>query len=397
MFTTLWCIICNGTGMQPWKSKLLNIARTIDTSTDNLVLRLRQRLSAGKPAHIVAYRTYGTARKIFVRGRVLEDKNIATATEGDSLFTNLVNMYKRFESNEVPGAQVQIDVQGAEHFVTTDKEGFFVFDIHPEEPVITESLYHAVDLKLVYTPHNFQPFETTAEIMIPPPDAEYGIISDIDDTVIRTGAHNLMAMGKTVLLSNARTRLPYPGVKEFYKALQLGRNGQRNNPFFYVSSSPWNLYDLLVDFLDHNEIPAGPLLLRDFGLQSDSFVSGNYLGHKFKEIAQILDMYPHLNFVLVGDSGEQDPPIYLEVVKRYPGRILAIYIRDVTIPEKHKIAQDVATELRSHGVEMILTEHSVQAAEHAAATGLIFSNALPEIEADKEQDQGELSGKEEGV
>jgi phosphatidate phosphatase APP1 len=383
--------------MQPWKNKLLLLARAIDTGTDNLALRLRQRLGAGNPVHLVTYRTYGTARKIFVRGRVLEDKKIATATDGDSLITNLVNMYKRFESNEVAGAKVKITLQEREHLVTTDKEGFFVFDLNPPEPVLTEALYHAVDLELVHAPYNFQPVETTAEIMIPPPDAEYGIISDIDDTVIRTGAHNLLAMGKTVLLSNARTRLPYPGVKEFYKALQLGRNGQRNNPFFYVSSSPWNLYDLLVDFLDHNEIPAGPLLLRDFGLQSDSFVSGNYLGHKFKEIAQILDTYPHLNFVLVGDSGEQDPPIYLEVVKRYPGRIMAIYIRDVTIPAKQKIAQEVATELKTLGVEMMLTEHSVQAAEHAAAKGFIFSNALPEIEEDKAKDKGQLPGKEEGI
>src|SRR5690606_675232 len=229
-------------------------------------------------------------------------------------------------------------LQGEEHVVTTNKEGHFVFDLNPTTPVLTDELYYTIPLELVDVPIQIIEKDVLAEIMIPPAEAEYGIISDIDDTIIRTGATSLLAMGKTVLLSNAKTRLPYAGVTEFYKALQLGRNGKQNNPFFYVSSSPWNLYDLLVDFMDHNEIPAGPLLLRDFGLQSDSFISGDYLDHKFKEISQVMDTYPHLQFVLVGDSGEQDPSIYFEVVKQYPGRILAIYIRDMAIPEKHELA-----------------------------------------------------------
>ncbi len=367
----------------------------MDDKVDNITARLKQRLGANDLIHIVPYRTYGTARKIYITGRVLEDKNIASAHEADNLFTNLLNMYKRFESDEVPGAVVKIMLQDEEHFVSTDKEGFFVFNLNPEQPLITEELYHTVPVKLTEAPTRFSGETIHAEIMIPPADAEYGIISDIDDTIIRTGATSLLAMGRTVLLSNARTRLPYAGVTEFYKALQLGRNGKRNNPFFYVSSSPWNLYDLLVDFMDHNEIPAGPLLLRDFGIQSDSFVSGDYLSHKFKEISQVLDTYPHLPFVLVGDSGEQDPPIYYEVVKQYPGRILAIYIRDVAIPEKQEQAQTISASLKEHGVEMMLTQDSVKAAEHAATIGLIYTQKLPAIKQDKKEDKGEVAGKEE--
>ena len=381
--------------MNSWKSKLVNITRHIDDGIDNITARLKQRLGGNAPIHIVPYRTYGTARKIYIRGRVLEDKQIAAANEGDNLFTNLLNMYKRFETDEVPNAKVKIVLQGEEHCVITNKEGHFVFDLNPTTPVLTEELYHTIPLQLEDQRQGFIETTAIAEIMIPPADAEYGIISDIDDTIIRTGATNLLAMGKTVLLSNAKTRLPYAGVTEFYKALQLGRNGKRNNPFFYVSSSPWNLYDLLVDFMDHNEIPAGPLLLRDFGIQSDSFVSGDYLSHKFKEISQVLDTYPYMPFVLVGDSGEQDPEIYYEVVKQYPGRILAVYIRDVAIPEKHELAQTIASSLKEHDVEMILTQDSVKAAEHAASTGLIYTEKLPAIEQDKKEDEGEVAGKEE--
>ncbi len=378
--------------MQTWKNKLLQAAITIDAVADKWIDKLKHRLATYDAVQIVPYRTYGTPYKIFVRGRVLEDKKITKAKDGDGMIDNLLNMYKRFESDEVSGAKLQLQLGNKYYTVITDKEGYFVFDIHPGEPLITDALYHVLTLTLIDAPIPFSPVTVDAEMMIPPADAEYGIISDIDDTIIQTGAVNMLAMGKTVLLGNARTRLPFAGVAEFYKALQLGRNGKRNNPFFYVSSSPWNMYDLLTDFMDFNDIPAGPVLLRDFGL-NESFISGDYMGHKFKTIAQILDTYPKLNFVLAGDSGEQDPPIYYEVVKRYPGRIISIYIRDVAAGKKQQIAKDIAVAVQKEGVEMILVENSVNAAEHAAAAGLIFKEHIPAIEKDKKQDEGNDEGK----
>lgn len=379
--------------MQNWKKKLLDTAIQLDDIVDRQMYRLRQRLGTMDKIQVVPFRTYGTPQHVYVRGRVLEDEKITAATEADHLFTNLLNMYKRFETDEVPGATLQLNLPGEQQQAVSDKEGYFVFTFQPAVPLITEELYLSIPLQLIDAPGPFTNNIFHAEMMIPPADAEYGIISDIDDTIIRTGATDLLAMGKTVLFRNARTRLPFPGVTEFYKSLQLGRNGKRNNPFFYVSSSPWNLYDLLIDYMDHNDIPQGPLLLRDFGLQSESFMSGDYLSHKFAEIKQILDTYPHLNFVLVGDSGEQDPGIYLEVVKHFPGRIICIYIRDVVAGKKQEIAKQVAMDLSTAGVEMILTEHTVKAAEHAAASGLIFTAEIPKIVQDKKEDEGQVPGK----
>jgi phosphatidate phosphatase APP1 len=230
--------------------------------------------------------------------------------------------------------------------------------------------------------------------MIPPVDAEYGIISDLDDTVIETHATSLLAMSRTTFLHNAKTRLPFAGVAEFYKALQIGRNGKRNNPFFYVSSSPWNLYDLLQEFLDFNGIPAGPLLLRDLGLDSNSITANSdHQSHKLKEIKQILDTYPALQFILIGDTGQEDPAIYQQVVKDYPNRILAIYIRDVELSDRKKIAIDVSESLMEQKVEMIVVENTIEAAKHAAEMGLLFVEAIPAIEQEKKEDKGEEEGK----
>jgi phosphatidate phosphatase APP1 len=159
------------------------------------------------------------------------------------------------------------------------------------------------------------------------------------------------------------------------------------------------MYDLLRDFLDLNEIPAGPLLLRDFGLTNNSILKsgGGHMGHKFAEIEKILLTYPDLNFVLVGDSGQEDPKIYREVVLRYPGRVLAIYIRDVQLAEREKIAIDISKELVDHKLEMVIVDNTTEAADHAAKTGLIYREAIPAIEQDKAEDKGQAPGKEEAT
>ena len=83
------------------------------------------------------------------------------------------------------------------------------------------------------------------------------------------------------------------------------------------------------------------------------------------------------------------------MVKRYPGRIISIYIRDVVSGAKQETAANIALELKKEGVEMILTEHTVKAAEHAAASGLIFREEIPAIVEDKKEDTGQEPGKEE--
>jgi phosphatidate phosphatase APP1 len=380
--------------MESWKDKLGSWAEGAEEQWDRLRRQVASKLRLNDPVQIVPYRTYGTPRRVYIKGRVLEDKGIATARDEDTVWNNLLNMYKRFDSDEVPGAVLKALMPDESHDVTTDSEGYFVLDLNPKTPIINEQLWHPVPLQLVHAPIPFQPgLSVHAEVMIPPPDAEYGVISDIDDTIVKTTATDLLAMGRTTFLNNAKTRLPFAGVAAFYKALQLGRNGKRNNPFFYVSSSPWNLYDLLKEFLDLNGIPAGPLLLRDFGTNKKE--PGNpHMGHKLKEIVQIMEAYPHLPFVLVGDSGQEDPAIYREVVKQYPGRVLAIYIRDVQLPERKKIAVDVSQSLAEHKTEMVLIENTVEAAEHAARLGLVFTEAIPAIEQDKREDKGEEPGKE---
>ena len=166
---------------------------------------------------IVAYRGYGTPHKLYLQGRVLENKGINAAADGDSTWDNLVNMVKRFTSAGIPHARVRACFQDIEREFVADKAGYFDVWIEPSQPLPDDSLWCEVTLELI-EPHRkgSKPVQTTASVLVPPPDAQFAVISDIDDTVVHTDAVNLLRMAFIVFLGNARTRLPLKGVAGFY-------------------------------------------------------------------------------------------------------------------------------------------------------------------------------------
>ena len=241
----------------------------------------------------------------------------------------------------------------------------------PDDQLLT------LELELTH-PKRTPPVRAEASILIPPADAQFGVISDIDDTVLQTGATSLRSLAKQVLFGNAYTRLPFEGVAAFYEALGRGSAGTRN-PLFYVSSSPWNLYDVLTEFMALNRIPLGPILLRDWGVSATELLPTTHGEHKRAAIRQILETYPKLPFILIGDSGQEDPEIYHEVVHDFPGRILGIYIRDVADAERRESVQKLASKLKADGSTLMLTQDTAAAAEHALAQGWTTAAAAAEV------------------
>ena len=197
----------------------------------------------------------------------------------------------------------------------------------------------------------------------------------------------------TVTLFNEHTRKPFEGVAALYRALQKGKSGSEDNPIFYVSSSPWNLYTLLLEFLKVQEIPMGPLFLRDFG-DHLLFSLQDQHSHKTNQIKKIFDTFPHLPFVLIGDSGEQDPEIYRQIVKEYPKRVRVIYIRSVNRhPSRIQAIDKLVEEVRETVCQLVLTPDSEFAAAHAAAEGLISTGELPFIRSEKKNGKSALKDK----
>jgi phosphatidate phosphatase APP1 len=319
-----------------------------------------------------AFRGYGTPTRLLLRGRVLRASGLTRSRLGDSVLVNLRNMLRRFESDEVPGALVAARAAlGDEVRARTDGEGYFELILDLPRPLTDPRVWEPVELELLAPAAPSGVTRATAQVLVPR-DPQYAVISDLDDTVLHSNATSLWQMARMTLLHNAHTRLPFEGVAGFYQALQRGRDGEALNPVFYVSNSPWNLYDLLEDFLDLQGIPRGPLLLRDWSLRR--LKAGE--AHKLAAIQALLDAYPGLQVVLVGDSGERDPEIYRQVVLRHPGRVLAVYVRDVA-PGRHDAVRAIAAELAGHGVELVLSPDTEAARRHALDRGLIVAAALP--------------------
>lgn len=366
--------------LMEWKQKLTQLGYQAETHFDDLRNQLHERLGGDEKIKIVVYRGHGTAEKLYLRGRVLEDKGILPASDNDTMWDNLLSAYRRFDSDELPGVPLQIQL--ADHTVETmtDEEGYFFLALTPTKRLAPAHAPYTATVTLLERPE----VQSVGEVIVPPANAQFGVISDVDDTILQTFATNLLKVAELTLLHNARTRLPFPGVAAFYRALQNGGQGDTRNPIFYVSSSPWNLYELLTDFMALNEIPAGPIFLRDLGLDADKLFAKDHHTHKLEQICHILQTHATLPFLLIGDSGQQDPEIYREVVAAFPGRIAAIYIRDVSDAardeEVAQLRQAVAGE-----VPLLLTADSYAAAKHAAAAGFIQGEALAAIAADAEQ------------
>lgn len=384
--------------MQGWKEALKDTLHhtsfEAEKEFDKLRSRLQKRLKRTDPVIILPYRGFGTEKVLRLKGRVLEDEGLSEATEHDTVWENILNMYRRFESDELPGVRVRAQYGSVTQDVVTDEEGYFEIEIHPVEPLPVDRYWHEVELELLddVSPGG-KPVRATGEVLVAPSDASFGVISDVDDTVLQTGAARLLDMAQQTFLQNARTRLPFEGVAAFYRALQGGPDGSGHNPIFYVSSSPWNLYDFLVDFFDGQAIPHGPFLLRDLGIDADKFIKSGH-SHKLDKIESILSTYPGLSFILVGDTGQEDPELYRKAIEQFPDHIKAVYLRDVADDVRDAEVRKLAEEAHTFDVPMLLIPDTEAAAVHAAESGFIDPAELPNIRAEKAKDE---VGKQEEV
>ncbi len=346
--------------MADWKEVVNHFAADVEEYYDDLRYKFYDLIGGPGPVKLVIYNGYGTNEKMYLKGRVLEDRHISESNERDWLWNNLVNMYKRAESNEVPGARLAVRFQGKEQEVTANEEGFFEVAIQPQQPLPTDRLWHAVEVELLSPHPSDQPGTIKAEgkVLVPTPSAKYIVISDIDDTILQTDAAHMVRMARNVFLGNAHTRLPFSGAAALYRALFRGQDGKDFNPLFYVSSSPWNLYDLLIQFFHLHQIPIGPVLfLRDWGLTEDEILPVKNRAFKTALIRQMLDFYPHLPFILIGDSGQQDPEIYADIATQYPDRVLSVYIRNVSRNlQRPEAVRSLAEKVLTAGSALVLAD-----------------------------------------
>ena len=365
---------------------LHKLAHTVGRNLRGAKRSFDRRIGKTEHPQIFPYRGYGNDARVQVMGRALRDPGLREVTDQDTVLKNLIESYKRIETDELPGARVRVTFQGLTHEIVADDDGFFRATIELGTPPPPDAgFWHDVQLELIEpVPADGARVLTAAPTLVPPRAADFLVISDLDDTVIQTGATDVIRMVRATLFGNARTRIPFAGVAAFYAALQRGGTGTAFNPIFYVSSSPWNLYDVIEQFMALQRIPMGPTLLRDWGMSLDRIPFG-HSAHKLTSIRQIIGMYPEQRVILIGDSGQEDPEIYREIVRENPNRVLSCYIRNVTPVARAESLKTVAAEVASAGSMMVIVEDTIAAARHAASKGWISAEALPGIAKEEAQ------------
>lgn len=339
-------------------------------------VRLRRR--AGRPPEhfrIVPFIGHGSGRHVVVRARVLDNREPAAAMEGESAWAAIRRMSARFMTNELPGVAIRVRVGSTEVETVTDREGYVDLRVEVDPSDLT-SPWTPVELELAAPYRGLtDPHTTHARLRVPGDDG-IGVISDVDDTILHTGAQRLSVMVRDTLLGSSLTRTAFAGAAELYRRLAREGDDPAAVPFFYVSSSPWNLHDFLVAFLRHRAFPLGPLLLRD--LFSDD-PNRSHHEHKHERIAEVLALHPDRRFVLIGDSGQEDPAIYAEVVRRNPGRIAAIYIREVRLDTGDGRVEAITSQWQQD-VPFVVAADSAAVARHAAGLGLLTEADVAAVE-----------------
>lgn len=322
--------------------------------------------TARHPYLIQCYGGYYSDQRVLLKGRVLENENFLVEPS-DSKWSNLLDSFRRFESDEIPGAKVRVNFLNEQWELTADEEGYFVLDEAITLPAEQLHLPMPAQVELLF-PSYSEPLLVEKELYGVAPRAQFGVISDIDDTVLQTHMNSRMRLRMIYVsfLQGAHQRKPMEGMVKLYQ--DLAGKQAAENPFFYVSNSPWNIHDVLSDFLTRQNLPAGPVLLRDFGWHL-VFKSKDTKIHKLETIRHILETYPDLPFILFGDTASSDADYYLQFKNDYADQIRAVYIRHTEDTKNARRVKDMVH--KNADPNFVLIHSAQQIRVHAQKLGLL--------------------------
>ncbi len=337
-----------------------------------------------RPPAINAYAGERNGLRVRLTARVFRHAPAPVARTGWR--SRLAALWSIWGTHEWPRAGVAVAGPGFRGEARADGEGFVRFDLPCERPLPDHTAWERARLWL---PDHPDVPVVEAAVLAPGRDGRPGVISDIDDTVIVTGRigpgtwRRLLLHGPAerevvpgagalfaALAGQKRAPAPAPSDPDSYDDLAAGpdprlRDADRGRteragpatpirPFFYVSSSPWNLYPYLTRFFSLNGLPAGVFALRDWGLNRATFGTASHGAHKGERIADILAFHPELRFVLIGDDSQGDVLAYAEAATAWPGRIAGVFIRSTARDGLSRAEDGAIAALRGAGLPVFV-------------------------------------------
>jgi phosphatidate phosphatase APP1 len=285
--------------------RLHRAARIEDAVHEVIVRRLRGR---GWQPVITAYTGYGAPGWARVMARVVLTRNAESRKKLEK-----VRGWRSFTTSPVNHARVLIHIGDQVHETHTDRSGYVDVrvegDLKPGWASVRLSTEGAAPVD--------------APIRVVDPGVKFGVISDIDDTVMVTALPRPLLAAWNTFVLDEHARIPVPGMAVLYERLV---NAHKGGPVFYLSTGAWNVAPTLSRFLSRNLYPAGPLLLTDWGPTPDRwFRSGRE--HKANTLRRLATEFPDIKWLLIGDDGQHDQEIYSEFAQTHPESVAAVAIR----------------------------------------------------------------------
>ncbi len=316
------------------------------------------------------YHGYGHTHNLVVYGHVFKFKAKTKQNYSNNLLVNIVHLFKLFVVRPYAFARVRLSFYGQVVYQKAEYDGFFRFEWKAEQEV--RAGWHTVKVEAL-SEDGQQVMATSKGLIFVPHITQYAFISDIDDTLMVSHSSKLIRRLRELFIKNPRTRKTFPSVQEHYQLLAHTHTTiDQPNPFFYVSSSEWNLYDYLVEMFRFNQMPEGTFLLNQLKRWKSLFKIGK-TGHEGKllRVMRIINAFPNQLFVFFGDNSQQDPLIYQTIAEKYPANIAAVYIRNVR-PSKQLATEELLKKIAKQQIKTCLFTHSEEAIAHSKVIGLII-------------------------
>ena len=315
------------------------------------------------------YRGFGRPGRVVVQGHALRRAPRPRRRFEPGFWANAWDVLRLFAVRPWADVPVRVQVGGQTAGGRTDADGFFRLDLDLPQPL--PAGWHPAHAELLDPASGATLAQATAEIHVPY-ETPYAFISDIDDTFLVSHSATRWQRLWVLLSRNARSRTAFAGVAAHYQWLsQAGVVAPSPtaptpaNAFFYVSSSEWNLYDFLLEFVAHHGLPKGVFQLSQLKRLGQLWQTGqNKHATKLDRIVRVLEVCPGQQFGLLGDDAQQDPGIYALVVRRFPGRVRAVYLRQVHAGGR-AAAEAALVEMQAAGVATCYFRHSNEALRHS--------------------------------
>jgi phosphatidate phosphatase APP1 len=334
------------------------------------------KLQNSTSVNLKIYKGYGHTHHLVVYGHLLQGNPTIRERFTQNIFYNIRHLIRLFAIHPIADARIQLQHQSTRLETRTQEDGFFEF--HWESPQELTAGFQSITVSYLDKEGKVLQ-EVLGELYIPH-SVQLGVISDIDDTILISYSSRLLKRLRVLFTRQPHSRKTFADIVHYFTLLSVsGTTPDLPNPFFYVSSSEWNLYDDLTEFFSHNHLPEGVLLLNKIKRLQELGASGQTQHHnKLVRIERIMRMFPKQRFVLYGDNSQQDPAIYVSIAKQFPQNVVAIYIRSVQA--KKKVAtKRVLAELAHTSIHTLLFEHTREAMLHSASVGLLPEDALSSL------------------